>query len=99
MHLSGHADAGKEEQYRGADQEASDPLSASSTLPMSRILWGWIFMSMKNVLIPRQDTEVLVEHTLKFVRDDMRVLDMCTGSGCIIVSIGGKPQTGPGGGR
>ena len=48
---------------------------------MSRILWGWIFYVDENVLIPRQDTEVLVEHTLKFVRDDMRVLDMCTGSG------------------
>lgn len=48
---------------------------------------GISFRVNDSVLIPRQDTETLVEEALKFVRPGMRVLDMCTGSGCILISI------------
>lgn len=48
---------------------------------------GHRFLVNSNVLIPRQDTEVLVEEALKKIRPGMDVLDMCTGSGCIIISI------------
>lgn len=42
-----------------------------------------------NVLIPRNDTEVLVENALHLINDrkDSIILDMCTGSGCIAISM------------
>ncbi|NLM12463.1 MAG: peptide chain release factor N(5)-glutamine methyltransferase, partial [Epulopiscium sp.] len=42
-----------------------------------------------SVLIPRQDTEILVETALEFIDKDkeFQVLDVCTGSGCIGISI------------
>lgn len=48
---------------------------------------GLTFLVNKNVLVPRQDTEVLVEEVMKNLHDGMRILDMCTGSGCILLSL------------
>lgn len=48
---------------------------------------GLEFAVNKNVLIPRQDTETLVEEILRLGFSGIDVLDMCTGSGCILLSI------------
>jgi release factor glutamine methyltransferase len=67
-------------------------------IPLQYITGYQEFMGMEfevngDVLIPRQDTETLVEEVLK-VCENRSVLDMCTGSGCIIVSLAvlGRPK-------
>ena len=51
--------------------------------------WKKNFYINKNVLIPRPDTELLVEETLKLfnVNSKLNILDIGTGSGCILLSI------------
>ena len=48
---------------------------------------GLPFFVNEHVLIPRQDTEVLVETALSMMKPGCRLLDMCTGSGCIVLSL------------
>ena len=48
---------------------------------------GLAFKVTPEVLIPRNETELLVEEALKIISPDMKVLELCTGSGCIALSI------------
>ena len=67
--------------------------------PTAYILGEWEFMGLPvkvspSVLIPRPDTETLVEAAISYVRSHyargskIRILDICTGSGCIAISLG-----------
>lgn len=60
--------------------------------PLAYILGKWDFMGLEfgvssDVLIPEQDTENLVEEVMREVCDGDRILDLCTGSGCILLSL------------
>lgn len=62
-------------------------------IPLQQIIGQQEFMGLtffvnEHVLVPRQDTETLVELVLQEQKDkDISILDMCTGSGCIAVSL------------
>ncbi len=64
----------------------------ASHMPLQYITGEQEFMGLSfqvnaHVLIPRQDTEILVEEAMRYLGDGMRMLDMCTGSGCILLSL------------
>ena len=62
-------------------------------IPLQHIIGYQQFLDYKilvneNVLIPRPETELLVEKITDFIgNNEMKVLDMCTGSGCIAIAV------------
>lgn len=78
----------------GRTREYSMAVQArESRVPLQYLIGSQEFMGLsflvdEHVLIPRQDTETLVELVLAENREkEKRVLDMCTGSGCIGISL------------
>lgn len=64
----------------------------ASRIPLQHITGEQEFMGLcfkvnEHTLIPRQDTEILVEEAMHHLHDGMRILDMCTGTGCILLSL------------
>ena len=71
----------------------------SSHIPLLHItgqawFYGRGFNVNSDVLVPRQDTEVLVSEALKVINAKDSVLDMCTGSGCIIITLALEKKLG-----
>lgn len=68
----------------------------ASRVPLQQILGSQEFMGLdffvnEHVLIPRQDTETLVELVLEEQKEkNKKLLDLCTGSGCIAISLAVK---------
>lgn len=65
-----------------------------SGVPLQYILGEWEFFGLKfyvgdGVLIPRPDTEILVEEALSFLKchPNAAVADLCSGSGCVAIAI------------
>ena len=76
----------QEEAYRGMIQKRSQRIPLQH-LTGEQDFMGLTFRVNENVLIPRQDTEILVEEILRDMHGGMRILDVCTGSGCILISL------------
>lgn len=62
--------------------------------PLQYIIGEWEFYGLPfyvgdGVLIPRADTEILVDNAIEFLktRTNARVIDLCSGSGCIAISV------------
>ena len=76
----------EEEQYRKALEQRAVHVPLQHLLGYQDFM-GLRFQVNEYVLIPRQDTEILVEEAMRYLHDGMRILDLCTGSGCILLSL------------
>ena len=58
-------------------------------LTNTKDFWNYEFIVNKNVLIPRPDTELLIREAIKFAKHkkDLSILDIGTGSGCILLTL------------
>ena len=94
VHENDMADTEKAEQYLEYIGERSRHVPLQQ-LTGEAYFYGMKFYVNEDVLIPRQDTEVLVEEVLKLSctvfpeekRKHLNILDVCTGSGCILLSL------------
>ena len=100
------ADKNKEEFYRDSRLYATPEIEARVSALLQRRLQGepvaylvgeWEFFGLplivnEHVLIPRSDTEVLAQQAIDYLKDypGARVLDLCTGSGCVGLAIASR---------
>lgn len=86
--VHGDATVSKEQEEAYADRI----VRRAQHIPLQHItgvaeFMGLEFLVNNRVLIPRQDTEILVEEVMRHLTDQSRILDVCTGSGCILFSL------------
>lgn len=86
----------QQEEMPEAERESYEKLvrKRCQRIPLQHLTGGQEFMGLffqvnEHVLIPRQDTEILAESALKILKGckNAKILDLCTGSGCIAVSM------------
>ncbi|MBQ8345513.1 MAG: peptide chain release factor N(5)-glutamine methyltransferase [Clostridia bacterium] len=95
----------KAELLRMRDEDFQNPAleeavrKRCSHYPLQYLLGYWEFCHetyrvTEDTLIPRQDTEKLVELAAKLMPEKARFIDLCTGSGCIAIStLAARPDT------
>ena len=81
----------REEDFDSPELEAA-VIKRCSHYPLQYILGYWDFCNethrvTENTLIPRQDTEKLVELATKLLPENARFIDLCTGSGAIAIAV------------
>lgn len=86
----GNPEAGMEEEevlrYRDVIRQRAERIPLQHITGEQEFM-GFSFQVNEHVLIPRQDTETLVEEALGVLKPKMEILDLCTGSGCILLSL------------
>jgi len=92
LHSEDEIDNNKVEEFLRLIERRSERIPLSYVIG-TRDFMGFTFKVNENVLIPEQETELLVEAVIKYCKGKT-VLDMCTGSGCIAISISllGEPD-------
>ena len=85
LHLNDKIEKDKSEEFLKLIERRSERIPLSYVLG-TRDFMGFTFTVNENVLIPEQETELLVEETIKYSKG-LKVLDLCTGSGCIGISV------------
>ena len=75
-------------EYLSLCQKRAEHIPLQHLTPQACFM-GYDFYVDERVLVPRQDTEVLAEEALHQLRNirNPRILDMCTGSGCLLLSL------------
>ena len=85
LHSDDKIDNDKTEEFLRLIERRSERIPLSYVIG-TRDFMGFTFKVNENVLIPEQETELLAEEVIKYCKGKT-VLDMCTGSGCIAISV------------